>query len=55
MFLDRFLKGRETAGDSQKSLEHIAPPQYFDGPRIDDLVTTFGRVVNVKNITPLSE
>lgn len=58
MFLDRLLNGhaapRKPKG-SEVTAEHLTPRNYFDEPRIDDLRTTFGRVVNVKNITPLSE
>lgn len=57
MFLDKFLKGRESREGPKGSegTEHLTPRNYFDEPRINDLGTTFGRVVNVKGITPLSE
>ncbi len=58
MFLDRFLKRRAAPHKpegSESATEHITPRHYFDGPRNDDLAKTFGRVVNVKGITPLSE
>lgn len=58
MFLDRFLKGHgspESREGSEGRTEHLTPRHYFDEPRIGDLATTFGRVVNVKQITPLVE
>ncbi|MBI2638214.1 hypothetical protein HYW83_01350 [Candidatus Peregrinibacteria bacterium] len=58
MFLDRFLRGPEShrkPEGSESGTEHLTPRHYFDGPRIDDLGRTFGRVVDVKGITPLSE
>ena len=55
MFLDRFLRGPESRGGSESKTEHLTPRCYFDEPRMDDLRTTFGHVVKVKNITPLSE
>jgi hypothetical protein len=55
MFLDRFLRGPESRGGSESRTEHLTPRFYFDEPRINDLKTTFGHVVGVKQITPLSE
>ncbi|GEM_PF-5573243 len=55
MFLDRFLKGRESHEGSEGAPEHLTPRHYFDEPRIGGLETTFGRVVKVNQITPLAE
>lgn len=60
MFFSRLFRHMDTrvlpqAESGQKGMEHLAPEDYFNRARIQDLEATLGRldIVNIQGISPI--